>query len=102
MAFVSASIGALEGVSESDSGLASGLLNTMQQVGGALGVAILATIALSKSNSLIENDNESAVALTSGFSQALYAGIGCALLGAIGALVLIRRPKAGEQTVEST
>ena len=90
MAFVAASIGALEGVAERDSGLASGLINTMQQVGGALGVAILATVALSHSSDLLARGDDPAVALTEGFSRALYVGVAFALLGAIGALVLIR------------
>jgi EmrB/QacA subfamily drug resistance transporter len=98
MAFVAASIGALEGISESASGLASGLINTMQQVGGALGVAILATVALTHSNGLIETGEDPAHALTSGFSNAFYAGIGLAVLGVLGALLLIRA-RPGEEPV---
>ena len=97
MAFVAASIGALEDVPEKDSGLASGLINTMQQVGGALGVAVLATLAISRSGDLLAEGDSEATALTGGFSLALYAGVGFALLGVFGALILIRR-QPGEQT----
>ncbi len=47
LAFVTLSIGALEGVTEPDAGLASGLVNATQQIGGAHGVAILSTVAFS-------------------------------------------------------
>lgn len=100
MAFVAASIGALEGVAERDSGLASGLINTMQQVGGALGVAVLATVALSHSNDLLARGSEPAAALTDGFSRALYVGIAFAVIGIFGALVFIRGRGAEEPVVE--
>jgi len=92
LAFVTMSIGALEGVQEGDSGLASGLVNTTQQIGGALGVAVLSTIAISRTADLLDaNPTQPAAALTGGFGDALLAGAAFAALGALLAGVLIRR-----------
>jgi len=93
-AFVPVTIGAVSGVSESDSGLASGLINTAQQVGGALGLAVLAAIANSHTTDLLAEaqGNPQAVpgALTEGFQAAFLAGAGIAALGVVAALTLIR------------
>jgi EmrB/QacA subfamily drug resistance transporter len=93
LAFVTMSIGALEGVEERDSGLASGLVNTTQQIGGALGVALLSTIAVSRSEAVQATHptlRPSAV-LTAGFGDALLAAAAFAVAGALLAAVLIRR-----------
>jgi EmrB/QacA subfamily drug resistance transporter len=100
-AFVALSIGALEGVAERDSGLASGLINTTQQVGGALGVAVLSTLALSRSNDLIAEGTAPPVALTDGFQIALYAGAAFAAAGAVAVLALVRREPAAEPVLET-
>jgi EmrB/QacA subfamily drug resistance transporter len=99
-AFVALSIGALEGVSERDAGLASGLVNTTQQVGGALGVAVLSTLAISRSDDLIAGGTAAPVALTEGFQIALFAAAGFAAAGAIAVLALVRRGRQPEAVAE--
>ena len=64
---------ATTGVEPGDAGLASGLFNTAQQVGGALGLAIFSAIATSRINDLLAAHTTQAVALTSGFQRALLA-----------------------------
>ena len=98
--FVSLSIGALEGVKERDSGLASGLINTTQQVGGALGVAVLSSLAISRTENQIADGIGEASALTSGFSIALYAAAGFAVAGAVAVLALVRREPTPAKELE--
>jgi EmrB/QacA subfamily drug resistance transporter len=71
---------AMSGATPSDAGLASGLVNTTAQVGGALGLAVLATLSASRSTRLIGHGESSAAALTSGYHLAFW--IGAALVGA--------------------
>ncbi|HEX6518534.1 MAG TPA: MFS transporter [Streptosporangiaceae bacterium] len=71
-AFVPASIGGLTGVAEREAGLASGLLNTSQQLGGAIGVAIASTVATTHLNTLLGQGRPVNVALTGGFGWALW------------------------------
>ena len=94
-AFVPVTIAAVSGVSEDESGLASGLINTSQQIGGALGLAVLGTIASSKTTDLISTAQGAPAAvpgaLTEGFQLAFMTGAGFAVLGIIATLMLVRR-----------
>jgi EmrB/QacA subfamily drug resistance transporter len=90
-AFVPISIAALAGVRASEAGLASGLFNTSQQIGGALGIAALSTIATSHTGSAIAAGTAVPSALVDGFTAAFIAGAGIAAVGIVAALTLIRR-----------
>jgi EmrB/QacA subfamily drug resistance transporter len=89
--FVPISIAALAGVQPAEAGLASGLINTTQQIGGALGIAALSTIATTRTEDAVGSGTALPSALVDGFQAAFVAGAGIALLGVVAALVLIRR-----------
>ena len=89
--FVSISIAALAGVEARDAGLASGLINTSQQIGGALGIAVLSAVAIAQTNGPAGSGDAGAQALTNGFQAAFWVGVGVAAAGVLAALVLIRR-----------
>jgi EmrB/QacA subfamily drug resistance transporter len=76
--FIPVSIGALAGVAERDAGVASGLMNTSQQIGGAIGVAVASTVAATHSRLLLSQGHPAAAALTGGFQWALWV---CGLAG---------------------
>src|SRR6266498_112975 len=89
--FVPISIAALAGVQPAEAGLASGLINTSQQIGGALGIAALSTIATSRTDDAVAAGTALPVALVDGFRGAFLAGVVIAGLGIAAALTLIRR-----------
>ena len=90
LSFVPVTIAAVTNVKPDEAGLASGLINTSQQVGGALGLAILATVATSTTDNVFASgERNPAVALTEGFQDAFLVGAGMALLAAVLAAVLI-------------
>jgi MFS family permease len=93
MAFVPMSIGGLTGVSQAEAGVASGLINTTQQIGGAIGVAVATTVATTFTNHYVDaHAGASALggaALTHGFQIAFYVLAGLAVLGAVLAAALV-------------
>jgi MFS family permease len=93
-AFVTTTIAAMSGVEEREAGLASGLINTSQQIGGALGLAVLATLANSRTDDLVASSGGDPAALpnalTEGFQAAFLGGAVIAALGLVLTLVLIR------------
>jgi hypothetical protein len=89
--FVPISIAALAGVQPAEAGLASGLINMSQQIGGALGIAALSAVATSKTHDSIVSGTARADALTDGFQAAFIGATGIALLGVLVALFVVRR-----------
>ena len=84
-AFVPTTIAAVSGVEDREAGLASGLINTSQQIGGALGLAILAAVSIS-----VTGSSRDPAVLTEGFQSAFLTGAGFAVLGLLATLFLIR------------
>jgi EmrB/QacA subfamily drug resistance transporter len=87
-AFVPNTIAALEGVTPAEAGVASGLINTSQQIGGALGVAILTTVAATQTESL--GRAAGLAGLTSGYRHAFAAGAIMAFIGLVATVLMIR------------
>ena len=89
-AFIPVSIAALAGVGPREAGLASGLLNTAQQVGGAIGVAIASSVAVSHATHLLQTGDSQAAALTGGYALAFWVIAGISAAGVVAALVLVK------------
>lgn len=90
LVFISATIAATTGARAHEAGLASGLINTTQQVGGALGLALLVAVATARTDAELSSGELSpAVALTEGFQAALLVGAGIAVVASVLASVLI-------------
>jgi MFS transporter len=93
-AFVSVTIAALSGVAPQEAGLASGLINTNQQIGGAIGIALATTVFTSYVNSNTKSTLQSGGTIgdvyTTGFQHAFWVLIVLSLLGAVAAFVLLR------------
>jgi EmrB/QacA subfamily drug resistance transporter len=87
---------AMSGATPSDSGLASGLVNTSVQVGGAIGLALLATLASERTDSLLAGGESNAVALNAGYHLAYLIGAGLVGVALVIALVVIRPQRAAE------
>ena len=85
------SIAALAGVKAAEAGLASGLINTSQQIGGALGIAVLSSIATSTTSSDLSAGTSTSIALTNGFHDAFVAGAIVAFIGILVAVFVVSR-----------
>jgi len=91
----------MSGATEQDSGLASGLVNTSQQMGGALGLAVLATLSASRSETLLAQGEPLAQALTDGYQLAFAIAAGLVVAAVALALVLLRPPREPGVTAEA-
>ena len=90
LSFIPVSVAALAGVGPRDAGLASGLLNTSQQVGGAIGVAIATSVAVSHATHLLRSGSSQAAALTSGYALAFWVVAGISAAAVVVALGFVR------------
>ena len=91
-AFMAVILASTAGVSGEEAGLASGLVNTSQQMGGALGLAALAAVSATYTSSIADSGPDLA-ALNAGYHAAFLAGAGCVALGAIIAALILRLPR---------
>ena len=94
LSFVPVTIASLTGVERSDAGVASGLINTSRQIGGAIGIAAVSAIAATSTSNYADahaaSPPRARVALDHGFQTALYVLTGCCSLGAVIAFTLVR------------
>ena len=101
-AFIPISIAGLAGVEEHRAGLASGLLNTSQQLGGAIGIAIASSVAASHTKVLLHAGHVVPAALTGGFQHALWALGAIALIAVPAIFALVRRNEPSDAVRKTT
>jgi EmrB/QacA subfamily drug resistance transporter len=100
-AFVPISIAAFAGTRQEEAGLASGLMNTSQQIGGAVGIAILSTVATSTTNDAVGDGTQLSIALTDGFQAAFWTGAAIAFAGVLVSIFLVRGRDLQQQESEA-
>jgi MFS family permease len=100
--FIPISIAALAGVAGHQAGLASGLLNTSQQLGGAIGIAIASSVAAGHTQTLLHTGAAAPEALTAGFRQALWVLGAIALLAVPAIFALIRHDELSDAVAKTT
>jgi hypothetical protein len=88
--FIPVSIAALAGVEGHEAGLASGLINTAQQIGGAIGVAVTSSVSLTHFNHLVKSGHSVPSAFTSGSQWAFWVTVGVSVVGLVATFVLVR------------
>jgi MFS family permease len=103
LAFVPVTIAGTSGVAPDDAGLASGLFNMTQQVGGALGLAILSSVATSRTTSALHAGLALPAALTHGFKSAFVVGAVLCAMGAVFTIVLLpgRQREPADEDVQT-
>jgi MFS family permease len=96
-------LAAMSDVPPEESGLASGVVNTAFMMGGALGLAVLASLAAARSETLLASGDGQLAALTGGYHAAFLTGAGFALAAAVLGAVLLRRrePAPAQGTQEA-
>ena len=99
--YVAVTIAAVAGTKPQEAGLASGLINTSQQIGGAVGIAILSTIAVSTTDDALATGTAAPVALTDGFQAAFWAGAAITFAGVLVSLFMVRGRDLQEQEVRA-
>jgi EmrB/QacA subfamily drug resistance transporter len=102
LAVIPISIAALAGVAEHQSGLASGLLNTSQQLGGAIGIAIASTVAATHTKTLLHAGHAAPTALTAGFQDAFWVLGAIALIALPAIFALVRRDELSDAVAKAT
>jgi EmrB/QacA subfamily drug resistance transporter len=100
LAFPSLMTLAMSGATRSDSGLASGLVNTSVQVGGSIGLAVLATLSTERTNGLLADGEANASALNSGYHLAYLIGAALVVLAIVVAATVLQSEEAAKATVE--